>query len=84
MRGQGSGVRGQAPAEQTDLLEADGLTEDGVAVLLLQLAQHGSQQDVEGRQLVLEHRLLLLHLTEDDRIRHHTKELPSAMIVGGV
>lgn len=46
----------------TDLLDADGLSEDAVLVLLLQLAENGSQQDVEGSQLDLQHRLLLLHL----------------------
>lgn len=46
-----------------DLLDADGLSEDAVLVLLLQLTEHSSQQDVEGGQLDLQHRLLLLHLT---------------------
>lgn len=46
-----------------DLLDVDGLSEDTVLVLLLQLTEHGSQQDVEGGQLNLQHRLLLLHLT---------------------
>lgn len=46
----------------THLFGADGLGEDAVLVLLLQLTQHGSQQHIEGRQLQLQHRLLLLHL----------------------
>lgn len=46
-----------------DLLDADRLGENTVLVLLLQLTEHGSQQDVEGGKLDLQHRLLLLHLT---------------------
>lgn len=51
-----------------DLLDVDGLSEDAVLVLLLQLTEHGSQQDVEGGQLDLQHRLLLLHLTGEHTV----------------
>lgn len=61
----------QISLEQTDLLGADGLSKDTVLVLLLQLAEHGSQQDVEGGQLELQHRLLLLHLTGEHTVKHH-------------
>lgn len=61
----------QISLEQTDLLGADGLSKDTVLVLLLELAEHGSQQDVEGSQLELQHRLLLLHLTGEHEVKHH-------------
>lgn len=64
----------------TNLLDVDGLSEDAVMVLLLQLAENGSEQDAEGGQLGLQHRLLQLHLDRSHGsvsliIRHvHTNE----------
>lgn len=67
----------------TDLLGADGLSEDAVLVLLLQLAENGSQQDVEGSQLDLQHRLLLLHLQTEHSQTPHNVPIHEYIFWGG-